>query len=102
MTGAGQADVAADGSDYATAERSALVAALADAKRQADAIAAATGLSISGVLSVSASVSPSYGVLPMGGAASGSGPGQPVPPIVTQPVYPQTMSVAVTVEYRVG
>lgn len=102
VTGVGQADMASDGSDHATAQKSALVAALADAKTQADAIAAATGLSISGVLSVSASVSPSYGVMPMTGSASGSGPGQPVPPTVSLPAYPQTLSVSVTVEYHVG
>lgn len=102
VTGVGQVDMASDGSDRVTAQKSALIAALADAKAQADAIASAIELSISGVLSVSASVSPSYGVVPMMGAASGSGPGQPVPPIVPQPAYPQTLSVSVTVEYRVG
>ncbi|MBF6605907.1 MAG: SIMPL domain-containing protein [Chloroflexi bacterium] len=102
VTGVGQADMATDGSDRAASQKSALVAALADAKAQADAIAAATGLRISGVLSVSASVSPSYGVLPMMGGASGSGPGQPLSPTVQVPPYPQTLSVSVTVEYRVS
>ena len=102
VTGVGQVDIASDGSDHAAAQTRALVAALADAKRQADAIAAATGLSISGVLSVSASVSPSYGIMPMMGAAGGSGPGQPLPPAVAVPAYPQTLSVSVTVEYHVG
>ena len=46
----------ADGSNRAAAQKTALDAALADAKAQADAIATATGLSISGVLSVSAAV----------------------------------------------
>src|SRR4029077_18218135 len=64
VTGVAQVDMANDGSDRAAAQKSALVAALADAKAQADTIAAATKLSISGVLSVSASVSPSYGILP--------------------------------------
>ncbi len=102
VTGVGQADMANDGSDRARAQKSALVAALADAKAQADAIASETRLSISGVLSVSASVSPSYGIMPMMGAAGGSGPGQPVPPTVPQPAYPQTIGVSVTVAYRVG
>ena len=102
VTGVGQADMASDGSDRATAQKSALVASLADAKMQADAIASATKLSISGVLSVSASVSPSYGIMPMMGKAGGTGPGQPVPPIVPQPAYPQTLNVSVTVEYRVS
>jgi hypothetical protein len=116
VTGVGQADIASDGSDQAGAQKTALAAALADAKAQADAIAADTGLAISGVLSVSASVSPGYGVIPMvtNGAATppcvvavpGSGPmatplttlAQPVCP----PTYQQALSVSVTVEYRVG
>lgn len=89
---------------------------MADAKAQADAIATDTGLSISGVLSVSASVSPGYGVMPL--VANGAGaPSCPVPvpesgppqngkTILPQPVcpptYQQTISVSVTVEYRVG
>lgn len=102
VTGVGQADMAGDGSDHGAAQRAALVAALADAKAQADVIASATKLSISGVLSVSANVSPSYGIMPMMGATGGSGPGQPVPPMAPQPAYPQTISVSVTIEYRVG
>jgi hypothetical protein len=102
VTGVGQADLQPDGSDRATAQRSAIADALADAKAQADAVAAATGLSISGVLSVSASVSPGYGIMPMMGATGGAGPGQPVPQIAPQPAYPQTISVSVTVQYAVG
>jgi len=113
VTGVGQADVASDGSDQAAARQRALTTALADAKAQADAIASATGLSISGVLSVSASVSPSYGVMPMmGGSAGTPSCVEPVPvpgngkTILPQPVcpppYQQTLSVSVTVEYRVG
>ena len=80
------------------------------------AIAADTGLTISGVLSVSASVSPGYGVEPMiaNGAVTppcvvavpGSGPmatGKTnLPQPVCPPAYQQTLSVSVTVEYRVG
>jgi hypothetical protein len=102
VTGVGQADMQSDGSDRATAQQGALVAALADAKAQADTIASATKLPITGVLSVSASVSPSYGIMPMTGSAGGSAPGQPVPPMVPQPAYPQSLSVSVTVAYRVG
>jgi hypothetical protein len=102
VTGVGQADMQSDGSDRATAQKTALAAALADAKAQADAIASATQLSISGVLSVSASVSPSYGIVPMAGSAGGSAPGQPVPPMVPQPAYPQSLSVSVTVAYHLG
>jgi Protein of unknown function (DUF541) len=124
VTGVGQADMQSDGSDRASAQKTALAAALADAKAQAAEIAAATGLSISGVLSVSASVAPNYGVEPMvaNGSSSGSASGGPaciiaVPgsgPLATagtvapqpacppQPVYQQTLSASVTVEYRVG
>jgi hypothetical protein len=102
VTGVGQADVKSGGSDRAAAAKTALIAALADAKGQADAIAAATGLSIRGVLSVSSSVSPSYGVMPMAGSANGQTPGQAAPPIVPEPAYPQTLSVSVSVAYRVS
>jgi uncharacterized protein YggE len=117
VTGAGQTDMQSDGSDRAAAQKTALAAALADAKTQADTIASDTGLTISGVLSVSASVSPSYGIEPIARAASGSStvvcpaiPPQasgavipePVCPPVPQPVYQQTISVSVTVEYSVG
>ena len=120
VTGVGQANMQSDGTDRAAAEKTALAAALADAKAQATEIASATGLSISGVLSVSASVAPSYGIVPVAGAASASNqptcvPGapaggtsptakpllQPVCPPEPQPVYPQTLSVSVTVAYSV-
>ena len=116
VTGVGQADVASDGSGQAAAQKIALAAALADAKAQADTIASDTGLTISGVLSVSAAISPSYGVEPMvaNGAVTtpcvvavpGSGPMATAVTTLPQPVGPptnqQTLSVSVTVEYRVG
>jgi hypothetical protein len=71
VTGVGQADLQSDGSNQAAAQNTALGASLADAKAQADVIAADTGLSINGVLSVSASVSPGYGVMPL--VANGAG-----------------------------
>ena len=120
VAGVGQAEMQSDGSDRAAAEKTALGMALTDAKTQATEIASATGLSISGVLSVSASVSPSYGIVLMAGPSSASGtptcvPGapvggaqptanpllQPVCPPLSQPVYRQSISVSVTVEYRV-
>ena len=102
VTGVGQADMRSDGSGRAAAQQTALAAALADARAQAAEIASATGLSISGVLSVSASVPP-YGPMPYAVAAPGGGPTLPVtPPTVPQPVYPQTLSVSVTVAYRVA
>jgi Protein of unknown function (DUF541) len=115
VTGVGQADLQADGSDRAVAQKSAIADALADAKAQADAIAAATGLSISGVLSVSASVSPGYGIVPMmaNGAGTTSCPvpvpqgrpptGKLFPPQPDcPPSYGQSLNVSLTVEYRVG
>ena len=112
VTGVGQADLQADGSNQAAAQKSALTAALADAKAQADVIAADTGLTISGVLSVSASVSPGYGVMPLVANGAGTpscavpmpatGSGKAVlPQPVCPPTYQQTLSASVTVEYSV-
>jgi len=114
VTGVGQADLQSDGSDRAAAKKSAIADALADAKSQADAIAADTGLSISGVLSVSAAVSPGYGIMPLvtNGAGtpscpvpvpeSGPSTGGPVPPQPDcAPTYQQSLSMSVTVEYQV-
>ena len=108
VTGVGQADLQSDGSNQVAAQKSALTAALADARAQADAIAADTRLTISGVLSVSASVSPSYGVMPMTGAVTppcfvavpGTGT-TTLPQPVCPPTYQQTLSASVTVEYSV-
>jgi hypothetical protein len=112
VTGVGQADLQADGSNQAAAQKSALAAALADAKAQADVVAAGTGLTISGVLSVSASVSPGHGVMPL--VANGAGTPTCVAPVpvpgngtttlpqpVCPPTYQQTLSASVTVEYSV-
>ena len=110
VTGVGQADLKSDGSDRAAAQKSALTAALADAKTQSDVIAAATGLAISGVQSVSASVSPGYGVMPLVANAAGmpscvvpmpaTGSGKTtLPQPVCPPSYQQTLSASVTVEY---
>jgi hypothetical protein len=113
VTGVGQADIASDGSNQTAAQKAAIAAALADAKAQADTIAADTGLSISGVLSVSASVSPGYGVVPMNGtvtspcvvAVPGGGPmatgTTTLPQPVCPPTYQQAQSASVTVEYSV-
>lgn len=110
VTGVGQADLKSDGSDKAAAQKSALSAALTDAKAQADVIASGTGLTISAVLSVSASVSPGYGVTPMNGAVTpacvapmpATGSEKAVPPQPPcPPTYQQTLSASVTVEYSV-
>jgi Protein of unknown function (DUF541) len=119
VTGVGQADMHSDGSDRTAAQKTAIAAALADAKAQATVIASTTGLSISGVLSVSASVAPNFAVplVANGPETPACVPGapekgpqasgvttmpQPVCPPVTPPVYQQTISVSVTVEYPVG
>jgi hypothetical protein len=101
VTGIGQADMKSDGSNRAAAQKTALAAALADAKTQADAIASATGLSISGVLSVNASVSP-YGVAMPMVATPDSAPNAPVPAPGKTVVSPEVLGVSVTVAYRVG
>ena len=101
VTGAGQADMKSDGSNRAAAQKTALAAALADAKAQADVIASATGLSISGVLSVNASVSP-YGVAMPMVATPDTAPNAPVPAPGKIVVSPEVLGVSVTVAYRVG
>ena len=109
VSGVGQADLKSDGTNQAAAQKSALTAALADAKAQADVIASATGLTISGVLSVSASVSPGYGVMPMtewrhpvrGPVAAPGSDKTTLPQPVCPPAYQQTLSASVTVEYSV-
>jgi hypothetical protein len=110
VTGVGQADLKTNTSDQAVAQKTALAAALADAKAQADVIASDTGLTISGVLSVSASVSPGYGVMPLNGAGTPTcvvpmpviGSGKAIlPQPVCPPTYQQTLSASVTVEYSV-
>lgn len=108
VTGSGQADLAADGSNRAAAEHKALVAAVADAKSRAEAVATATGVSIQGVLSVSVSVGQGWigpvGIESPGGVtvppANGSGPA-PVPPIPPTPTTPQ-LEVTVTIAYTIG
>jgi uncharacterized protein YggE len=101
VTGVGQADMKSDGSNRAAAQKTALAAALADAKTQADAIASATGLSIAGVLSVNASVSP-YGVAMPMLASPDSAPNAPVPAPGKTVVSPEVLGVSVTVAYRVS
>jgi uncharacterized protein YggE len=99
VSGTGQATMRSDGADRASAQKTALAAALADAKGQADAVASITGLTISGVLSVAVSASP-YGVVePMVGSTA-PGSGAPVPaPGATGPES-QVLVISVTVAYR--
>jgi hypothetical protein len=108
ISGVGDAPLKADGSNRTTAQRTALVAALADAKAQADVVAQATGVTIHGVLSVSVASGQTYAYpLPAGvegsapGAASGGTTVPPSGPAVVQPAAPQ-LEVSVTVAYQIG
>jgi hypothetical protein len=108
VAGVGRADVKADLSDQAGAQRDALQAALADAKAQADVVARAAGVTITGVLSVSVSSGGAYAV-PMAAGAAGSTPGaEPggAPNIAPAPVpmepTVQQLFVSVTVAYRIS
>jgi uncharacterized protein YggE len=103
VSGTGTSNVAGDGSGRPAAERSALDAAVADARAQADAVAAAARVTIDGVLSVSASVSP-YFVYPMGMAApstGGTSPGAMPPTVVNPPQGPTQLTASVTVAYTI-
>jgi Protein of unknown function (DUF541) len=111
VSGTGTATMKADGSDRATAERTALTTALADAKGQAEAAAAGAGVTLGGVVSLSVSMGGGYvGIMPMGAsgapetlpasggtfippAAGGSAPGTPT---VAQ------LEVTVTVAYSIS
>ncbi len=103
VTGVAQGGVAPDGSDRAAAQKSALVAALADAKAQATVIAATVGVSITRVVSVSASVGP-FGPMPLAaGGGSVQTPGQSAPvPVPPPSVWPSQLSVSVTVVYGIN
>ena len=105
VTGTGQADLRNDGSNRAAAERTALAAAVADARARANQVAAATGVSIQGVLSVSVSVGQTW-ISPLGLESSGgkavaptepTGP-QPAPPVAATP----QLQVTVTIAYTIG
>lgn len=103
VTGSGTADVAADGSNRAAAERSALDAAIADARAQADVVAAAAHVTIDGALSVSASVSP-YFIYPlemMAPSAGGTTPGAMPPSVVNPPQGPTQLSASATVAFTI-
>jgi uncharacterized protein YggE len=102
VTGAGSAAVAPDGSNRAAAERSAIAAALADARVQADAVASVAHVTIDGVLSVSVSLSP-YVAYPLGlETPSTSGkPGATPPTAVNVPQGPTQLSASATVAYTI-
>ena len=113
VSGTGWATVKADLSDRTTAQRSALAAALADAKQQAQAAAADAGVTLGGVISMSVSVGGGY-ALPMGvieapdTAPSGGGTTSvpPVPPVQagSAPSTPtsEQLEVTLTVAYTIS
>jgi len=108
VTGVGNAALTADGSNRSTAQRTALAAALADAKAQADLVAQATGVTIKGVLSVSVSTGQAF-AYPIMAGLEGSAPGTapdgttvtPPAPGIVRPAAPQ-LEVSVTVAYQIG
>ncbi|MDP9270151.1 MAG: SIMPL domain-containing protein [Chloroflexota bacterium] len=101
VTGTGSAAVASDGSNRAATERSAIAAALADARAQADAVASAAHVTIDGVLSVSASLSP-YVVYPLGiETPSTSGKHGATPPTAVNVPGPTQLSASATVAYTI-
>jgi hypothetical protein len=104
VTGTSQSPMKADRSNAAAAERTALGAALDEAKKRADEVAAATGVTIQGVLSVSVSVGQGW-IAPMGIESPGA---TTVPPAAGSapapaPATPNTveMGVTVTVAYQI-
>jgi uncharacterized protein YggE len=104
VTGFGQAPMAENQSNRAATQQVALKAALADAKAQADTVAAATGVTIQGVLSVSVASSQDYGPVPLVvSPPAGTAPGPGVPtPAQPQVVPVPALAVSVTVAYRIG
>jgi Protein of unknown function (DUF541) len=105
VTGAGQSPMKADGSNAAAAERTALAAALDEAKQRADEVAAATGVTIHGVLSVSVSVGQGWiapiGIESPGGTTIPPTVGSAPAPVPTTP-GPVEMGVTVTVAYQIA
>jgi hypothetical protein len=101
VTGVGQADLAPDGSGRAAATKTALKAALADARAQADLIASTLSVSITGVLSASSSVSDYGQIYPLRMLGGSTAPGAPVLAPTIGGSAPQ-LGVAVTVAYSIG
>lgn len=110
VSGTGWATVKSDLSDRSRAERTALAAALADAKSQAQAAASDAGVTLGGVVSMSISVGGNY-IMPMGVAdpsltAPSGGGATVIPPATTgsAPATPtsEQFEVTVTVAYSIG
>lgn len=111
VSGSGTATMKADGSDRASAQRTALAAAVADARNQAQAAAGDAGVTLGGVVSMSVSVGGGYvGVMPMGASGAPdtvpSSGGTVIPPAagVTVPSTPtiEQLVVTVTVAYSIS
>ena len=111
VSGSGTATMKADSSDRASAQRTALAAAVADAKSQAQAAAGDAGVTLGGVVSMSVSVGGGYvGVMPMGASGSPdtvpSSGGTVIPPAAggTVPSTPtvEQLVVTVTVAYSIS
>ncbi len=112
VSGTGTATMKADASDRATAQRTALAAAIDDARSQAEAAAHDAGVTLGGVVSMSVSVGGSYvGVVPMDASgapdtAPSSSGGTVVPPAAagSAPNLPTTeqLEVTVTVAYTIS
>lgn len=111
VSGTGTATMKADGSDRSTAQRTALAAAIADARSQAQGAAGDAGVTLGAVVSMSVSVGGGYvDVMPMGASgapetAPSSG-GTAIPPVAggTVPSSPTTeqLVVSVTVAYSIS
>ena len=110
VSGTGWATAKIDLSDRAAAQRSALAAALADAKEQAQAAAADAGVTLGGVISMSVSVGGGYAI-PMGvseapGTAPSGGGTTIIPPVPggSGPSNPtsEQLEVTVTVAYTIS
>ena len=111
VSGSGSAALPENASAQArsAAEKSAVVAALADARTRAQDVAGAAGLTLGSVYSISVEVAPSgpivYPMMGAGGSSSGSSPAgsptvpQSVPPVRSGPIE---VAASVTVAYRIG
>jgi len=110
VSGTGTATMQADGSDRAAAQRTALAAAMVDAKSQAEAAASDAGVTLGGVVSLSVSVGGGYiGVMGTGEASppvpvnsTGVATGVPLVSGGSAPSEPTTEQLEVTVTVAYG
>jgi len=113
VSGTGTATMQADGSDRAAAQRTALAAAIADARSQAEAAASDAGVTLGGVVSMSVSIGGGdyVGVMSTGVASppvpvNSTGGATPVPPVtggyaLSEPTT-EELEVTVTVAYTIS